>query len=217
MCGFYCCFLQGKWKPLSRPPSCGCYSLQAFCESHAWLLPLPTPWISQAFSDTGMLLLGQHPLRPWKVGLGCHSCVLSLELILISSWDALMSSLPRAFMSGPPWPGSVLTSHWLGLCCCLWGRKGYVRRASDGGRVGRPCLLIWVAGCGPSCIIKGLRLLSDLENLGVRLRLDWGQGVKTLSAGTNPEVRIADSNFSFAVYKVCAFGQVTESLGVSVF
>lgn len=50
MCGFYCCFL---WM----------LSLQAFCESHAWLLPLPTPRISQAFPDTGVPLLGQHPLQ----------------------------------------------------------------------------------------------------------------------------------------------------------
>lgn len=55
MCGFHCCFLQGKGSPLPRPLSCGASYLQNFCASHGWLLPLPTPWISRAFPDTEMI------------------------------------------------------------------------------------------------------------------------------------------------------------------
>lgn len=48
---------------------------------------------------------------------------------------------------------------------------------------------------GPSCIMKEFRLPSDLENLGVRLRLDLGQEAKTFSVGTSSEIRIAGPGF----------------------
>lgn len=76
MCGFHCCFLQGKGSPLPRPLSCGASYLQNFCASHGWLLPLPTPWISRAFPDTEMI--GTASSAALEGGPGVPYCILGI-------------------------------------------------------------------------------------------------------------------------------------------
>lgn len=64
-CGFHGCSLRAEGKASflwTFSPS----GLQC---SHRCLLPLPTPWVSQAIPDTGMLLMGWRPPQFWKVGL----------------------------------------------------------------------------------------------------------------------------------------------------
>lgn len=99
MCGFYCCFLQGKPKPLSRAPSCGLSYPQASVLPMAGFFHCPLLGLLRHF-QTQEAFVGATSFAALKGGPGVPwLCPQYLELILISSWDALMPSLPRASMS----------------------------------------------------------------------------------------------------------------------
>lgn len=86
--------------------------------------------------------------------------------------------------------------------------------------MGRLCLLIlsgrlWDLAALP----RSAELPSDPENLGVKLRLNWGRGIKlsVLVQAQRLCLQVQDSNLSSAVYKLCDLGKFTLSPGVSVF